>query len=404
MTGDTLGLVNGAVVPISGAIGNVGQSAGDPWEMLAAGTGMLVRWRPLAPADTRPAWGPVLKQGSAFAQQLVNVADRAGARDAVTAGATLFRVELPTGQTLQQLVPAVGGGFRGMTRAVDSTKLAGQARLIPVSGAAAGAGLALGPLVGLMALSVGAEMLARHEQDKKIQSINEAVHGIQRHLQQKIVAELTTAEQALEAATAAILDQIAVPQGIGLSSAVTGLRNVKNQSLNWLEQWEERLSALSKDSSGVAYSDLRRILDVGLGGPNAFPAQVMVLYRALALESRAQVITAAEAALANPGQTLPNLEASVQQRLDENIAAQDRLRELLLTLMEHPVTARLPARRSTWHKATAMDHTLGRLTHAVVKVADTPPVLTVENRQVLEAVSHEDGSMSILQPRYAQPA
>lgn len=57
-----------------------------------------------------------------------------------------------------------------MTRAVDSTQIAGQARLIPVSGAAAGAGVALGPLVGLMALSVGAEMLARHEQEKKIQA------------------------------------------------------------------------------------------------------------------------------------------------------------------------------------------------------------------------------------------
>jgi hypothetical protein len=396
--------VSGAVVPVGGALGNVAQAPGDPWAMLANGTGMLIRWRALAPADAGPAWGPVLKQGSAFAQQLLNVADQAGARTAVTTGATLFRLELPTGQTLQQLVPAVGGGFRGMTRASDSTKIAGQARLIPVSGAATGAGLALGPLVGLMALSVGAEMLARHEQEKKIQAILDAVQGIQRHLQQQIVAELKTAEQALEAATAAIVDQVAVPQGIGLSSAVTGLRNVRNQALNWLEQWEERVSALPSDGTGVSLSRLHKALDVGLGGSDSFPAHVMVLYRALVLESRAQVVTAAEAALANPGQTLRNLEASVQQRLEENTAAQERLRELLLTLNEHPLTVGLPARPATSRKVAQMDRTLARLTHAIVKAPDAPPVLSAENRQVLEAVRHEDGTVSLLQPRLTQPA
>ncbi len=258
--------VGGVVIPIGGAFGDLAQRSGEPAAMLADGTGMLIRWRPLAPADAGASWGPLLKQGSAFAQQLVNVAAQAGARDAVYAGATLFRLELPTGQTLQQLVPAVGGGFRGMTRAVDSTQIAGQARLIPVSGAAAGAGVALGPLVGLMALSVGAEMLARHEQDKKIQAILAAVDGIQRHLQQQIVAELKTAEQALEAATAAILDQVAVPQGIGLSSAVTGLRNVRNQALSWLDQWEERVAALPTDGTGASLSVLRKALDVGIGG------------------------------------------------------------------------------------------------------------------------------------------
>ena len=53
----------------------------------------------------------------------------------------------------------------------------------------------------------------------------------------------------------------------------------------------------------------------------------MVRYRALVLESRAQVVTAAEAALASPGQTLRDLEASVQQRLEENATARDRLRD-----------------------------------------------------------------------------
>lgn len=393
--------VTGVVVPVSGALGEVPQLPGDPWTMLADGTGMLIQWRPLAPADAGPAWGPVLKPGSAFAQQLLNVVDQAGARSTVSAGATLFRVEVPTGQTLQQLVPAVGGGFRGMTRATGSAKVAGHARLVPVTGAAAGGGLAIGPLMGLMALSVGTEMLARYEQDRKLQAILEAAQGVQRHLQQQIHAELKTAEQALEAAAAAILDQVSVPQGVGLSSAVTGLRNVRNQALNWLDQWEERVSALPTDGNGVSLSQLHKALDVGLGGPESFPAQITVLYRALVLESRAQVVTAAEAALANPGQTLRNLEASIQQRLDANTAAQERLRELLLTLIEHPVTLGLPTRPATSRKAAQTERLIARLTHAMVKTSDAPPVLTAENRQVLEAVRREDGTVSILQPRMA---
>jgi len=157
-----------AVVPVS----NSDTASTDPWQLLAQGEGIRIDWSPWTGATTGRQWGPTLTATSAFARQLGAVTERAGA-GAGAAGKTLFRLELPTGQTVQNLVPAVGGGFRGLLRAPGSPGIVGQARLIPVSGAAVGAGagaVTLGPLVGIMALSVGVEMLARREQDLKLKA------------------------------------------------------------------------------------------------------------------------------------------------------------------------------------------------------------------------------------------
>lgn len=117
-----------------------------------------------------------------------------------------------------------------------------------------------------MALSVGVEMLARREQDQKLQAIKNTVDGIEKHLQLGLTAKLDTAQQALIAANAAILDQAAIPQSVGLSSAVTGLHDVKNQALAWLEQWEQLTAELGSPRGAVPFDKIKKILDVGLGG------------------------------------------------------------------------------------------------------------------------------------------
>jgi hypothetical protein len=329
------------------------------------------------------------------------VAERAGAGRMLQGGSTLFHVELPTGQTIRSLVPAVGGGYRGMVRAAGSTKIAGQARLVPVSGAAAGAGLALGPLIGLMALSVGAEMIAGRQQEKVLEAIRRSVAGIERHMQRELTAKLTTAEAALEAAHAAVLDQVTVPQSVGLSSAVTGLHDVKNLAVGWLQEWETRLAALERDAEGVDLDDVKTALDVGLGGHEAFPAHVMLLYRALVLDSWSHVLTASESALANPGQTMDHLQTVLQRKLDDNSAVFDRVRQMLLTIKESPVTVGTLSWFGTTTEAYRLDATLGRLTHAIIDVPALPAVLTDSNRQVLEAVRESDGTVTVLRPREA---
>ena len=54
-------------------------------------------------------WGPALRKASALGQQLASIVNRAGQARLVSAGATLFRLELPTGSTLQTLSAVLDG-------------------------------------------------------------------------------------------------------------------------------------------------------------------------------------------------------------------------------------------------------------------------------------------------------
>ncbi len=389
---------DGAVIPMDGAVGDIARTDGDVWQSLASGSGALVTWQRVGESTSTTTSGEVLAPGSAFARQLVTIADRAGARGLLESGSTLFRLELPTGQTMRNLVPAVGGGFRGLTRAADGSKIAGHARLIPVSGAAAGAGLALGPVVGLMALSIGAEMIAHRQQDQMLKAIRRAVEGLERHEQQRFTAQLMTAEQALQAADAAVLDQVTIPQGVGLASAVTGLRDVKNQALGWLSQWEVRVARLSRDGGSTDLDAVKTALDVGIGGHESFPSHVWVLYRALVLDSWSHFLTAAESALLNPGQTMENLQGVLQRRLVENSGVFERLRQLLLTLNESPLEASFWTWPGSGAEANALDGTLGRLVHVIVDTPTMPSLLTATNRQVVEVIRTTDGAVRVLRP------
>ena len=126
----------------------------------------LVIHRVSAPIVSTPS-GMVAQTSGAFAKaigQAVNQIGRAPSTDG------LYRLILPTGSVARDLVPAVGGGFRGMVRAGGSTKVAGHARLIPaVPGA--GAAVAAGPLIAAVALAVAGEMLAQHQIHKKLDSL-----------------------------------------------------------------------------------------------------------------------------------------------------------------------------------------------------------------------------------------
>ena len=184
-------------------------------ELIARGDAVLVSWATGSPA-AGASWGPALAGGSGLARALTQVVQQAGT-PAVAESAAYFRVVVPVGQTIRDLMPAMGGGFRGLVR--DSTGIAGHARLVPVAGAAAGTGaaIALGPLLGLMAVSVGAEMLARHQQEQQLKAIAQGVEALLRRERHKDLAVLRTAEDAIRRASSALLDRIEVPDSVVLA-------------------------------------------------------------------------------------------------------------------------------------------------------------------------------------------
>lgn len=387
--------VDGAVVPLDDArSGDL-----DPWQSLAGGSSLLVTWH--EPSAVQGAtWGPTLKATSGLAQQLATIASKSGGW-AAQASEVLYRVEVPTGYTLQSLVPAVGGGFRGLVRSADGASIAGQARLVPVGGAAAGAGIALGPLVGLMALSVGAEMLARHQQEKKLAAIKSGVDALRVAADEQTTAQLQSVSQAMELGSAALLERVEIPPSIGLGAARNNLRDIKNRGVNWLAQWEQALSGRISDQS-IHFDDLKSILARNDTGDHytRFAREVATLYEALTLDSRALVVHAAEAAVQNPGETLSHFQAAIQRSLQENAELQDRLKSFLLSLSEIPVTSNWWRQRAETDRAVEdVDRSIRRLASSFAQLPDAPPLLTQSNRQVLEIRKARDGQLSILAPR-----
>lgn len=390
--------VIGAVVPVDddGRVGEIGRA--DPWELLARDQGLLVQWQPL-PKPLGTSWGPTLSAGSELAKQLVALATKAGAPAAIRNGAALFTLELPTGTTLQNLVPAVGGGFRGMVRSGSSAAIAGHGRLVPVGGAAAGigAGIAMGPLVALMALSVGADMLGRYQQDKKLELIHKGVSALAKSADETTNAQLESAAQALELGGAAILDRVAIPASIGLGHARDNLRVINNRGLAWLDDWEKGIAGFKREWLTINLTDMSHVLEGPSAPASAFPKRVVTVYQALALDSRAHVLTAAEAALASPGEPLRHLQSNLQKSLRRNAESQERLREILWQLAERPVDTSWMATGNSEKEANLLSATLTQLATALSRQPNAPAILTASNRQVVEVERSEDGTLRVRQ-------
>lgn len=377
-----------AVVPLDPGLWSVPANELEPWKLLATGRGLLVRWDTPA-AQQRTTFGPPLGVTSELVRHVGTVLQRAGT-DLARVPSDLVRVELPAGSTMADLVPAVGGGFRAMVRGAGSSTFTGQARLVPVSGAAiagGGAGAAavgLAPVLAVMALSVGAEMLARHQQDKKLATITGIVARIDQRNADRDVAELRSAEQAITLGSAALLDQVAIPSSIGLGSACDRVRVVMHQGRESLARWEEAADRLPERDGTISYSKLLHELGIE-DDPRRLARVVANLYLATVLDSRAKVLLAAEAALANPTRPLDNLHRQLSADLAANAETHDRLREVLWALAEPRLrsgrTAPTPQARAA---ITAFDRTLTGLSLALSRAPDAPPLMTSTGRQVLE--------------------
>ncbi|MDT0213915.1 hypothetical protein Q9R29_08445 [Rothia sp. ARF10] len=387
---------NGAVVSL---VGEGESTAFDPWMLLATQRAALVTWAPKASEDSH-GWGPELSSTSQLAQQLMAIISRAGASPAILNGPAIFTLELPTGSTLQHLVPALGGGYRGMVRGARG--ISGHARLVPVSGAGVGAGaaFAIGPLVALVALAVGAEMLARHQQDQRLRRLELGIKRLEQADQERTAAELGAASEALELGRAALVDRIAIPSSVGLGAARNNLRDIRNRAVAWLEEWEREAGNLPAPvEMHVPLQRMDALVSGASGSIDAFPVRVATLFHALCLDSRATLLTSVEAALANPNVELPSLEAQLQSALATNTETQDRLRALLWRLAERPIfTPFLTSKGSTEAKAYRLSGTLAKLAEAAARTPDAPGILNDSGRQILELHRQPDGSLRILAP------
>ncbi len=123
-----------------------------------------------------------------------------------------------------------------------------------------------------------------------------------------------------------------------------------------------------------------------LGGPDGFLARVEVLYRALALDSRALVVGGVEAGLTDPAKSVEHFHRDLEHRLAENARHMRRLRDALANAARVRVTCNyLLSSAATERRVVRIDRLLAELAQAVSAPAPAPALLTPTNQLIIEA-------------------
>lgn len=352
----------------------------------------LVISRVTKPAKSTPT-GMVAQTSGAFAKAISQAFGQAGQ---AASNEGLYRVILPTGSVARDLVPAVGGGFRGIARAAGSTKIAGQVRLIPAV-AGTGAAVAAGPLIATVGLAVAGEMLAQHQMHKKLDAIKNAVTGIQIRMDEQERSVLTTAEQQSRKVAGYLLDQAHIPSISSAAHAFGDLDTLTNTYINRLDRWLE-ISAKHQGSDRVYAPDLMRAL-VGRRDHQAqeFEQMVAQTYQALALRARVVVLEKVAAEFSNGDRSLPHVENVLRGELSVLADRQTQLVGLLDDLnVLHIDSSKVPiafAGKGTIGARTSF----GRLARALHTTPDSLPLLTESDQTVLE-LAPTAGGLAVIAP------
>ena len=319
-------------VPLNAA--EVDESPDNLLRAFASGQGLRLR-QLLEPHQPRVRPDP-LGATSPVVNALKGAAEQFGQR---TAG-NLFRVELPAGQTIENLVPAVGGGFRGITRAADGTQIAGHARLLPATAGTAGA-LAAGPAIGLLALSAASQMLAQKQMNAKLDAIHNDVKELRDLQREKEAAVLPITEKMIKDVSHYLLDRVTLPKALAADSTFGRFLEFHEIRRSRLAKWEEVADRFDRraDADGdVDGAELMAKLSKSDSSGMGFGREVEETYQAFALMARLSVIRRIEVAVSHPDADLRNVDSLVAADLDQIADDQARLTEVVGRLSGLPLT------------------------------------------------------------------
>ncbi|TXS44645.1 hypothetical protein [Streptomyces sp. t39] len=262
---------------------------------------------------------------------------------ATASGEYLRRMVVPAkvaaqfGQGLVRSMPAKGvaGGIRGPL--VDTSgRIVANATFVPVGGAAAagtagGAGATAGavaaggtaltvaaPLV-LMAVAVGISAHADQKRQQAVERITELLEQLQQDKLDDELSELDACRNAIDKATAILLDQGRLGVSLGLDSAVHAIGTALSRADRRLARWRSALDALPEGAPvelGTLTKAFPGIDDQG----GTFRTHLELAALAIALMRRVVVLQAVEPAQREPGNPFENFTRALkgdQQRLDE---------------------------------------------------------------------------------------
>ncbi len=329
----------------------------------------------------------------AFAKAITGAVGRG---TSATAAPNAFQVILPAGATVRDLVPAVGGGFRGLVKTTGSSAISGHVRLVPAV-AGAGATVAAGPLIATVGLAVVAEMLAQHQMNKKLQSIKGAVQGVQRHLEAEDRAIIVTADQAARKVAGYLLDQANMPSIAGASHSFADLSSLANRHIEQLDDWRQVVADRSSSSRSHGGDLMTALVGKRDDQVAAFERAVAQTYEAIALRARIVVLEKVASEASNPDRSLPHVEQLLRAELSGLADRQSQLTAVLDDLSAMNIDgSKLPV--AIAGKASIGARTsFGRMARALHAAPPALPFLTETDQTVMELSASASG-MTVMAP------
>ena len=339
------------------------------------------------------------------------------AATATAAGEGLYRMVVPAkvaaefGQGIVRPMTsrAAAGGIYSALR--DSTGIVAKATFVPVgeaatAGAVAGAGATAGaavaggaaltvaaPLV-LMAIAVGVSAYADHQRQQAIEHITELLEQLHEQSLDNERSELDGCRDAIDKATAILLDQGRLGVSLGLDSAAHAIGKALAAADRRVGKWQKALDNLP-DGKAVEVDTLTDGAFPGIDGSGgSFRAHLELAALAVALKRRVIVLQAVEHAQRDPGNLFENFARALkadQQRLEK---LESNIAGVLVRLSTLDL-----GRPRGWRAPVFTSGEVDRLLRAVNQIRALADGVTVNNRPTdvaIEIARDRDGSVVVL--------
>lgn len=376
----------------------------------------------------RPAGGMALDSASPLARELARLMKTQSERvpqvtKIAESGEVLYRMVVPAkvaGQMgsglVKSMAPKAGskpGVYDALVHAT-SGKVVAKATFVPVSGTAAGAtaGASVGtaattaaagsaltvaaPLV-LMAVAVGMSAHAEQQRQEAINHITDLLEKLQDAQLDSERNALDGCQDAIEKATALLLDRGKVGASLGLDSASYAISTAIRAAARRTQKWESALDTYEDDRPEV--DDLEGAFPgiTSVGGE--FRAHLELAALAIALKRRVVILQGVEAGQSAENNPFENFMRSLkddQRRIDQ---LEGRIERVLLRLstLELRSPSRLLDRLMTRKQVDELLESSYRL-RALGNATSTS---SGEGDVVIEVEKHKDGMLYVLPPHTA---
>lgn len=332
------------------------------------------------------------------------------------AGEVLYRMVVPAkvaaqvgkGLVRPMASKAVSGGIYGGLRGASG--IAAQATFVPVAGetavvaaaggaastagvavASAGALTVAAPLV-LLAVAVGVSAYADHKRQQAIENITELLEKLHLDKLEAERGELDGCRDAIDKATAVLLDQGKIGASLGLDSAVHAIGKATELARHRLDSWNAALDRLT--DGPVEMSQLVNAFPGIEGDGGEFRAHLELASLAIALKRRVIVLQAVEHSQSDGANAFQNFMRSLkadQHRVDQ-LEAGIASTLLRLSSLELRSSSRILDRLMTRDE-------VNDLLAVVYRLRELREGLTPDGRApdvVIQIAKHGDGSILVL--------